>query len=274
MKFLKKASLAASIAALSFAANAELVAMDEMSMAAATGQSGIDLDITLTGANAISAGEIVYTDTDEGGQLAIRDVTLGTDSGSLTLTNTIDIDANGNLNMAQTSYVSGLKVSIGDVETRDDTGAKAASLITGVRDLNGDLVTAGLTLTMDIAPSTTTLGQSGTDTTITHQGQFKITDGSANLLNGAIGIGSISFTGSGTYEDGAGNVVGSDLVTTDITMTANNTGLAISINSLQGDLKLGAITMGQDASGAATTVGDLTISNLTMAGANIKISGH
>ena len=80
MKFLKKASLAASIAAVSFAANAELVAMDEATMSAATGQAGIDLNITLEGANAISVGEILYTDTDatDGGSLSLSNITVGT----------------------------------------------------------------------------------------------------------------------------------------------------------------------------------------------------
>lgn len=262
MKFLKKASLAASIAAVSFAANAELVAMDEMAMAAATGQAGIDLDVTLTGATAISIGEIEYTDTNEdgqtsdGGRLAITDINIGTPSGSITLNHTIDIDADGNLNIAQSSYTEDLQISVGRIDTRAaGTGTDAAANLL-----------SNLSLVMDVAPSTTVIGTDGTNTTIAMDGAFKIKSGSVELLNGAIGVTSLSFTGSDTVTvDG---VDYTDLVTTDIDMTASSAGLAVTINSLQGDLNLGGVTMG------GSTVGDIAVKNLALAGASILISGH
>jgi hypothetical protein len=266
MKFLKKASLAASIAAVSFAANAELVAMDEMAMAAATGQAGIDLDVTLTGANAISIGEIEYTDTNEdgqttdGGRLAITGVNIGTPSGSITLNHTIDIDADGNLNIAQSSYTENLQISVARIDTR------AAGTDTGVAAAAANLLT-DLTLVMDVAPSTTTIG-SDTDgnTTIAMDGAFKITDGSVTLLNGAIGVETLTFTGSDSVTvDGT---TYTDLVTTDIDMTASSAGLAVTINSLQGDLTLGGVSMG------GSTVGDIAVKDLALAGASILISGH
>ncbi|SIS69832.1 hypothetical protein SAMN05421686_103336 [Thalassolituus maritimus] len=263
MKFLKKASLAASIAAVSFAANAELVAMDEMAMAAATGQAGIDLDVTLTGANAISIGEIEYTDTNEdgqtsdGGRLAITGINIGTPSGSITLNHTIDIDADGNLNIAQSSYTEDLQISVASIDTRAaGTGTDSAANLL-----------SNLSLVMDVAPSTTVIGSNAAgDTTIAMDGAFKIKSGSVELLNGAIGVTSLSFTGSDTVTvDG---VDYTDLVTTDIDMTANASGLAVTINSLQGDLNLGGVTMG------GSTVGDIAVKNLALAGASILISGH
>ncbi|MEK9710971.1 MAG: DUF6160 family protein [Thalassolituus sp.] len=270
MKFLKKASLAVSIAAVSFAANAELVAMDEASMAAATGQAGIDLDVTLTGANAITIGEVVYTDTDSDGSLALMNIAIGTDAGSITLNHTIDIDSSGNLQIAQSAYTSDLKISVGQIETRDNTGAAAANLIKGTYDATtGALVEAGLTLTMDVAPSQTTIGANADgDTQIAMQGAFKVTGGNANLLNGAIGVGSITFTGDYTATDVNGVVLGENLVQTDIVMTANTSGLAVTVNSLQGTLNLGDVSMG------GAIVGDIAVKDIALAGASILISGH
>jgi len=254
MKFLKKASLAVSIAAVSFAANAELVAMDEASMAAATGQAGIDLDVTLTGANAISIGEIEYTDTDTGGSLALETVTVGTAAGSLTLTHTIDIDDAGNLLIEQTSVVEGLQIGILNVETRGTAGQTANLL-------------SDLSLTMTVAPSSTQIGPDANgDTAISMQGAFKVTAGSVNLLNNAIGVSSLTFTGNDTVTvDG---VDYTNMVTTDVDMVANASGLAVTINSLQGDLTLGGVTMG------GGTVGDIAVKNIALAGASILISGY
>ncbi|PCI48568.1 DUF6160 family protein [Thalassolituus oleivorans] len=267
MKFLKKASLAVSIAAVSFAANAELVAMDEATMSAATGQAGIDLNITLEGANAISIGEILYTDTDvaDGGSLSLSTVTLGTASGTLTIENTIDITSDGIMKIA-TGAVSGLQIGVGSVDLVNAAGANSGNLI------------SGLSLSMDLGVSSTTIGKGTYDaggvftadskTLIDSQSSFKITDGSLSALDGQVGVSGITFDNDGQN------------VEVDTTMWADASGFNIKVNSIAGDLTLGAVTLGgtTDATTgvftAGPSIGSVGISNIQMAGATITVSGH
>lgn len=265
MKFLKKASLAVSIAAVSFAANAELVAMDEATMSAATGQAGIDLNITLEGANAISVGEILYTDTDTGGSLSLSTVTVGTASGTLTIENTIDITEDGIMNIA-TGAVSGLQIGVASVDLKNAAGANSGNLI------------SGLNLSMDLGPSNTTIGKgtydaagvftADTKTVIDSQSSFKITAGSLSALDGQVGVSGITFDNDGQN------------VEVDTTMWADASGFNIKVNSIAGDLTLGAVTLGgtTDATTgvftAGPSIGSVGISNIQMAGATITVSGH
>ena len=80
--------------------------------------------------------------------------------------------------------------------------------------------------------------------------------GSVDLLNGAIGISSITFD-----DDGAN-------VATDVTVTASAaTGLAVAVNSITGDLTLGGITVG------GGTLGDVAVSDIAMSGTSFVITG-
>lgn len=260
MKFLKKASLAASIAAVSFAANAELVAMDEMSMAAATGQAGIDIDITLSGVDAISIGEVLYTDTDaaDGGSLAITGIEVGSADGSdITLFNAIDITADGDITVDSTATsLTGLRLAVANVETRDSLGGSAANLASGIE------------LFMNVEGGTTTIAQSGLDTTITMSGgSVEITsDGTNNsgmtLLNGAIGVSNLEVYGL----DGNGDRSGG--ISTDATLTFNGNGVSITDLDLAGTIEIGDLALG------GTSIGSLAISNIALNGAAITISGH
>lgn len=267
MKFLKKASLAASIAAVSFAANAELVAMDEMSMAAATGQAGIDLDISLTGTDAITIGEILYTDTadndGDGGQLAITGVQVGVanaangDAQTITLLNKIDIKEDGSIVIdGSATNVSGLQFSVANVETRTAAGVSAANLASNVN------------LTMNVIGSTTTIAQTGSDTTITMSGgSVDITDGSATLLNGAIGISGLQAYNMVDDGTGTGTLVRTGL-STDATLTFNGNGIGISDLDLAGTIDIANVTVG------GSSIGSLAISDLALNNATIQISGH
>lgn len=264
MKFLKKASLAASIAAVSFAANAELVAMDEMSMAAATGQAGIDLNIELTGTNAISIGSVVYTDTanadgTDGGSLSISGIRLGVadnadgTDGVLTIANTIDINSDGDLVIGG-SAVDGLLLGVDSVD------------LSGGANLVSDLA-----ISMDLGASTTVISEAAANdadgvaegaTKIDHTGSFEITDGSVNLLDGGIQI-----TGLKVYNAAAAD----NKVTTDLVMWTDTDALNIKAG-FQGTIELGSVVLGSNPAGAS--IGSVAINNLAMTGATIKISGH
>jgi hypothetical protein len=260
MKFLKKASLAASIAAVSFAANAELVAMDEMAMAAATGQAGIDLDIELSGTDAISIGSIVYTDTDTDGSLTIDTISVGAaDGGVLTLTNAIDITADGDLQIVG-GAVNGLLVSVGSVD------------LSGGANLVSDL-----SLNINMGESTTVISQAAAGdadgvaenaTKIDHTGSFQITDGSVDLLDGGIQISGIEVYNM--VDDGTGTMV-KGAVTTDLVMWTDADALNIKAG-FEGSIELGSVTLGSSAT--AASIGSVAINDLAMTGATIKVSGH
>lgn len=270
MKFLKKASLAASIAAVSFAANAELVAMDEMAMAAATGQAGIDLDIQLQGTDAISIGSVVYTDTanvdgTDGGSLSISNINIGVadnadgSEGTLLLTNTIDITSDGDLQIVG-GEVDGLLVSVGSI------------------DLSGGAnLVSGLAMEINMGESTTIISEavedvvgSGFDadgvndgaTKISHSGSFEIVDGSVNLLDGGIQI-----SGLKVYNADAAD----NKVTTDVIMWTDANALNIKAG-FEGTIELGSVALGSAAD--AASIGSVAINNLSMTGATIKVSGH
>lgn len=70
MKGLKKLALATAVAAVPFAAQAEMKALDDTSMGNMTGQAGITIELEAN----VDIGEIAYQDA---GFLAISDVTIG-----------------------------------------------------------------------------------------------------------------------------------------------------------------------------------------------------
>lgn len=281
MKFLKKASLAASIAALSFAANAELVAMDEMSMAATTGQAGVDIDITLgysATEAAVSIGEILYRDTDaaDGGGVSISNLQLSSATGSdIVLTNSIDITSTGDIKIAS-GNVTGLHLHIDSVDTVASTyaigdTAKAANLV-GTTDLY-----------MNLTGGTTTITQSGNDTVMQMRGgAIEIVSGtdfdsdgtnevsSASLLNNAITLGGLEVYGAAGKGSG---------ISTQADVTFNENGISIGNLNLQGtiniaELGLGGTTDANTGDFTPSVIGSLAISNIQLNDASITISGH
>jgi hypothetical protein len=285
MKFLKKASLAASIAAVSFAANAELVAMDEMSMAAATGQAGIDIDVSLTGSEAISIGEVLYRDTDTDGGLSVSNITLGSANGStITLFNKVDIAANGDIVIDSTdTSLTGMKLSIGGVYTVADDYAGDSNNDGFINSLD-DGVAANLVgatdIFMNIEGGTSTITQTGTDTVIEMRGgSVEVTsdalgDTNVSLLNNAVTLGKLQVYGT----DGVGSGI-----STQADLTFNENGVSIGNLNLAGTIKIGELGLGgvttTDAGTGAETftpsvIGSLEISNIVLNGAQITISGH
>lgn len=262
MKFLKKASLAASIAAVSFAANAELVAMDESALAAATGQAGIDIDINLgSDPDAISIGSVTWTDTADGtgsdvsgGGVAISTITLGSATGDeVVLTNVIDVNADGEI-IIQTGGVDNLRVGIASIDTVGTNSANLARNVSLDMNLTGSTITIGATADND--------GDNNADTLITTRGgSVEITDGSADLLNGAIGLSGIQAYGL----DASGNRSGG--LSTDADILFNSNGITVSNLNLAGTIELGDVALG-DAS-----IGSVAISNIEMS-ASLTISGH
>jgi len=175
MKFLKKASLAAAIAAAPFAVNAEMVALDDATMSATTGQAGVTIEVGI-GTDGISIDQIQYTDTKhntgtvaspvykDGGSVNINNLSIsGVDAATkaaaqLNITQTIDVSENGDLVIGmQTNPNVNLLVTVGNVELQDAAGSNM--FVGGVEtnlSSNSELVTGvSLELAMGASSATT-----------------------------------------------------------------------------------------------------------------------
>lgn len=146
MKFLKKASLAAAIAAAPFAVNAEMVALDDATMSSTTGQAGVTIEIDIDAAG-ISVGEIEYTDE---GSVSMQNLTIKNVDN---LTQTIDVDANGNLLIGMTG-VNGMEIGLGGVDA-DGNNTSAVAL----RSTDGETteLVNNLDMTLNLGASNTTI---------------------------------------------------------------------------------------------------------------------
>ena len=70
MKGLKKIALATAVAAMPFAAHADLKALDDTAMGNVTGQAGVTIELETK----VSIGQFVYTDE---GSFTVNDIVLG-----------------------------------------------------------------------------------------------------------------------------------------------------------------------------------------------------
>ncbi len=147
MKFLKKASLAAAIAAAPFVAQAGMVALDDSTMSDVTGQAGVTIEITIGGAG-ISVGEIEYTDE---GSVSLQNLRV---NNVTNLTQTIDVDASGNLLLGMTG-VNGMTLSLGDTAA-DTSGQYSAVALRSTAGETTELVN-NLDMTLNLGASTTTI---------------------------------------------------------------------------------------------------------------------
>ncbi|MAD46003.1 MAG: hypothetical protein CMI02_16785 [Oceanospirillaceae bacterium] len=151
MKFLKKATLATAIAAAPFAANAELIALDDTVMSNTTGQAGVTIEIDIAG-DGISIGEVEYIDE---GSLAIENIQIN----NADITQTIDVDADGNLVMG-VSAINDLQLSLGNTDNPTDANVASASGVmlrqAGTPANNAELVN-NLSMQLDMGASTTTI---------------------------------------------------------------------------------------------------------------------
>jgi hypothetical protein len=276
MKFLKKASLAASIAAVSFAANAELVAMDEMAMAATTGQAGVDIDITLQGTEAISIGGILYRDTDTDGGVLVDGVTLGAaDGGEVVLTNAIDINADGSIQIVGNTEAQSLVLGIGSVDTVTSaytTGAADGVNIMGASTIYMNVIGGTTTIRDQADDADTEFNEAGTVISMSG-GSVEVTsvDGQStdvSLLNNAISLGGLKVYGNGG--EGTGISTNADILFNDSGVTITNVDLAGTIEIQQ--LGLGANT--GTAENPNNVIGSLAISDIALNGAKITISGR
>ncbi|GGY42298.1 hypothetical protein GCM10011297_14180 [Bacterioplanes sanyensis] len=180
MKLLKKASLAAAIAAAPFAAQA-LQPLDDATLSNTTGQAGVTIEIDIDNSG-ISVGEIEYTDQ---GSVLLQDITV---SNVNNLTQTIDVDANGNLAIGMTG-VTGMQVAIGD--TLADTSGNSSAL--ALRSVGGATteVVNNIDMTLNLGQSETfifNLEQAGNSVTFANGDTIATADLPVSAQVGSVAI--------------------------------------------------------------------------------------
>jgi len=266
MKFLQKATLAAAIAVAPFAAQS-LEALDDATLAATTGQAGVDIDITLTGANAVEVGSITYKDE---GYVGIKGVTVGAASGSVTIEQTIDVNADGDLVMGTKAIADTLKIGINSVSLYD--GAQTvAGIAGGTATANGSTLVSNVDLAVKLGATSTTIraagdandptGLTNADLIIDSTASVQLESSSLEALNGDVVVTGLEFFDT----DSSGNKIAA---TIDQQIWANDDGLNMKLKSITGNLVVGGIELG------GTSIGSLSVSNITLAGVTQTISGH
>ncbi|KZZ47617.1 hypothetical protein A3759_18250 [Thalassolituus sp. HI0120] len=288
MKFLQKATLAAAIAAVPFAAQAELKAMDDAMMSATTGQAGVTIDMNLaagtgyedndatTNDAAIQIGKITYKD---GGGVAINNIAIGSTNAN-TLKQVIDVQDNGQLEIVMTT-TEALNVRVGSVHLQNNGDTVVGESLASDVNLNVSLGTTttkiGANSTYDaadrIAYSTAT-GVSADTLVIDSTTSVELTSSSMNALGGKVGLTGITFN-----DGGAGNKATvkqkiwatSSIADADPGTPGNQPyqgGVNIQLSEIKGDLAIGGIVLG------GTSIGSVTVSDIVMAGVTQKIYGH
>ena len=121
-----------------------LEALDDSALSEMTGQAGVTIETNITGAG-IRVGEIEYTDE---GSVLLQNLTI---TNVVNMTQTVDVDVNGNLLLGVTG-VDGRQIALGD----DGTGAFSAVALKSTSGKITELVN-NLDMTMSQGPSTTTI---------------------------------------------------------------------------------------------------------------------
>jgi hypothetical protein len=155
MKTFQKIALVSAIAAAPFAAQAELVSMDEALMGNTTGQAGVTIEINIE--EEITIGSVTYTDTDADGSAVLERIAIGNVTD---LVQTIDINGDGDLVMGM-SAVDNMTIGLGvdktDATTTAATQGFSAVMLQGSDGTTRAELVNNLSMQVDLGASTTTI---------------------------------------------------------------------------------------------------------------------
>lgn len=279
MKGLKKLALVSAIAAVPFAAQAELKALDDGAMGNVTGQAGVTIELETK----VDIGAFTYTDE---GTFAVNGVHIG--GGAVTT------DADGNVTGVD-GLLDDLKIDI-DVEADGDAfihvgsvsggpidfavGVESASLIAADQSestlLASNIGITGLLAQLDLRVDT------ATDTLITDVA-FNVTDMDMDIDFLGVGIRNMSITGANTFGAdyaAAGGTSASPYAglfavaqitvgkATGVAGSASGEALEIGIPEFVADISVGETLIG------GTNIGTIALDNLAITQTNMKVYGH
>lgn len=267
MKGLKKIALATAVAAMPFAAHADLKALDDTAMGNVTGQAGVTIELETK----VSIGQFVYTDE---GSFTVNDIVLGGSGvaggpGTDLLDDLyidIDVEADGDA-VIHVGSLSGQPIDWGmtasSMELVAADGSESTTLVSnlsgwgmlGALDIRVD--TATDTLNLDVAFNVMQmdfdvefLGVGIRDMAIMG-GQFFETDGDMTNPAALFAVANVD-----VYKgDGFGDSTATDV-------------LRIDINDITMDMRIGAIEIG------GASIGSIAMDNLTISDTKLAVYGH
>ncbi|MCW9009671.1 DUF6160 family protein [Marinobacter sp.] len=271
MKGLKKIALATAVAAVPFAAQADLKALDDTTMGNVTGQAGVTIELETE----VSIGEFRYTDE---GYLAVNDISIGGGSverdanGAVTgvsgmlddLVIDIDVEADGDA-FIDVHSISGAPIdfamAVGSASLNATDGSGDSTLLASNIGIEGNL--GLLNIRVDTA----------TDNLIMNVG-FNVTDMDMDVDFLGVNVRDLTVYGATYYENGGAVDAASMFAQAQITVgkgTSAATGgdaLEISIPQFVADIGVGAVEIGGE------SIGSFRVDNLAVTNTTMKVYGH
>ncbi|PSF10723.1 hypothetical protein C7H09_07240 [Marinobacter fuscus] len=273
MKRLNSGLLALAISAASVSANAELNPIDDARMGNITGQAGVTIELETK----VSIDEFIYTDE---GSLSIKDIRIG-GANRTDLFEEITDPAIRNLAFGTTSdLIDNIKI---DIDIADDGDAlinvwplTAAPIdfgvFTGEWSLQGTTESTLLANNFSMVGAVTKLRlrvDTATDK-LNIDTQVGISDLDVDIPFLALGIRDLKLTGDQYLENPGILTLGAE-VNMDIYKGARADGsdaLAVDLATFNADMTVGQVLVG------GTSIGSLTIDNLSVQDTSLRIYGH
>ncbi|AMQ87291.1 MULTISPECIES: DUF6160 family protein [Marinobacter] len=270
MKGLKKIALATAVAAMPFAAHADLKALDDTAMGNVTGQAGVTIELETK----VSIGQFVYTDE---GSFTVNDIVLGGSGvaggpGSDLLDDLyidIDVEADGDAVISVHS-ISGAPIDWGmTASSMELVAADGSESTTLVSNLSGYGALGQLDIRVDTATDTLNLDVA-----------FNVQQMDFDVEFLGVGIRDMAIMGGNFFEEVAANgqpvsaaglfaVANVDVYKGDGLGASTMTDvLRIDINDITMDMSIGAIEIG------GASIGSIAMDNLTISDTRLAVYGH
>lgn len=272
MKGLKKLALATAVAAIPFAAHADLKALDDTSMGNVTGQAGVTIELETK----IDIGEFRYTDE---GYFAMSGISIG--GGA------VNRDADGNVISGVSGILDDLKIDI-DVEADGDAVIHVGSISGAPIDYAMTVDSMSLNATDGSGHNTTLVSNLGMEGNLAQLDMrvdtefdqllidvgFNVTDMDMDIDFLGVNIRDMAVMGATFFES-----AGAPSTPTDLFAFANLTiekgtnaagadALQISVPSFVADISVGAVEIG------GSSIGSFQMDNLAITQTTMKVYGH
>jgi len=264
MKGLKKIALATAVAAMPFAAHADLKALDDTAMGNVTGQAGVTIELETK----VSIGQFVYTDE---GSFTVNDIVLGGSGvaggpGTDLLDDLyidIDVEADGDA-VIHVGSLSGQPIDWGmTASSMELVAADGSESTTLVSNLSGWGMLGALDIRVDTATDTLNLDVA-----------FNVMQMDFDVEFLGIGIRDMAIMGGQFFEGDTGAAGMFAVANVDVykgdglgasTMTDV---LRIDINDITMDMSIGAIEIG------GASIGSIAMDNLTISDTRLAVYGR
>lgn len=269
MKGLNEIALVVAVAALPFAANAQLKVLDDAAMGNLTGQAGVTLELQTR----IDIAEVKYTDE---GSLSLQNVSIGgANKTSYFGINSWGIDAN--------NLLDNVKIDI-DIAADGDAIINFGPINFSPIDFQVSIAKGELQGTTDSTTLFSNLNLVGlagagsfrvntADDTLNFVTSLAIDDLDVDLDFLAVGLRDVQITGD-TFDQSAPQPLrvffnaDGKLYSTANTRAASGQALALDLATINMDMRVGAVEIG------GTSIGSLFLDNIAISNTHLEIYGH